>query len=150
MRAALVLALVAYLAAPAAARQQTGKRQGPPRKGDSITVRGCLSGSALEAAGLQDDEAIGTLATGLTFRLTGDRKLLKQMRDEFDGKVVDVEGVLKSELPRENQTAAKLGRMRIAIGSPSATPGSPAAEARRSVPVLEVKSFQGSPTGCGR
>lgn len=148
MGAALVLAVV-MAAAPIAA-WQTEKPTGPPKKGDRIEVKGCLSGSALEAAGIRDTDAIGTLAIGLTFRLTGDKKLLKQLRDEFGGKVVDVEGILKSDLPRENAGAGQLGRMRIAIGGPSAAPGSPEAEARRSFPVLEVKSFRGSATSCGR
>jgi hypothetical protein len=86
----------------------------------------------------------------MTFRLTGDKALLKQLRDEHDGKVVEVEGVLKSELPKESVATRKVGRMRITIGTPSANPASQEAETRRSLPVLEVTAFDGSTTSCGR
>jgi hypothetical protein len=148
MRAALVLSLI--LAALPIQAQRTEKKSGPPKKGDAIAVKGCLSGSALEAAGIRDEESVGTLASGLTFRLTGDKKLLKQLRDQYNGKVVEVEGILKSELPRDTATAGQLGRMRIAIGAPSAAPGSLEAENRRSFPVLQVKAFEGSTSACGR
>jgi hypothetical protein len=120
------------------------------KKGDTISVRGCLTGTALEATDLANLDTTGALASGLTFRLTGDKALVKQLRDKHDGKVVDVEGVLKSDLVQDGVTSRKVGKMRITIGSPAATPGRPAAEAQRSLPVLELKSFEGSTTSCGR
>ena len=138
----------------AASLNVAGQKDAPPtssgKKGDKITVRGCLTGTALEATDLGTTDATSVLATGVTFRLTGDKKLLKQLRDEHDGKLVDVEGVLKSDLPNQGIAGRKVGKMRVTIGAPAASPASPEAEARRAVPILEVKSYESAGTRCGR
>jgi hypothetical protein len=120
------------------------------KKGDTISVKGCLTGTALEATEVATADSTGSLASGVTFRLTGDKSLLKQMREKHDGKVVEVEGILKSDLRQDGVQTGKVGKMKITIGSPAAVPGRPAAEAQRSLPVLEVKSFDGSTITCGR
>ena len=148
MRRSFVLAAMVAAVVPLAAAQKEEPRRGTMKKGDPIGVRGCLTGGALEVTDLGTTEAAAGYMTPVTFRLTGDKKLLKQMRDEHDGKLVDVEGVLKSDMPSQNVQSRKLGRMRITIGAPPARPGSPDAEARRSLPVLEVKAFNGSTTSC--
>jgi hypothetical protein len=149
MRPAFVLCLFLTAASLTAAVQKEKPSTGP-KKGDAIAVRGCLTGTALEATDLRSVDVTSALASGVTFRLTGDKNLLKRLRDEHDGKVVDVEGLLKSDLPNENVQTRKVGKMRITIGSPAANPASPAAEAQRSLPVLEVKSYDGSATSCRR
>ena len=121
-----------------------------PRKGDTVVVRGCLTGQALEATDLSWADATGLLSSGTTFRLTGDKSRLKQLRDEHDGKVVEVEGVLKSELPKESAATRTVGKVRITIGTPSTPATSREDEARRSLPVLEVKSYEGGTVTCGR
>jgi hypothetical protein len=145
-----VVVAVLFLAHAAPASQKEERPSRPPKKGDAIVVRGCLTGQALEATELGRTDSTGALSNGLTFRLTGDKNLLKQMREEADGKVVDVEGILRSELPSQSVATRKVGRMRITIGSPAASPNSQEAETRRSLPVLEVRSFNGSTTSCGR
>jgi hypothetical protein len=145
---AVCLAVLATLSVAAIGQRE--KPSGPPKKGDLISVRGCLTGGALEATDLGSVDATRGLSSAVTFRLTGDSSLLKKMRDEADGKVVDVQGRLKSDLPQENVQSRKVGKVRITIGSPATTPGSLAAEGKRSLPVLEVTSFEGSTTGCGR
>ena len=130
------------------ARQETPAKA--PRKGDSIVVRGCLTGTALEATDLGSVDATGGLSSGVTFRLTGDKDLLKQLRDEHDGKVVEVGGQLKSDLPKESVATRKVGKMRIVIGTPATNPVSQEAETKRSFPVLEVKSYGGGTVSCGR
>jgi hypothetical protein len=103
-----------------------------------------LRGGALEATESEALDATGLLAGGLTFRLTGDKSLLKQLREKHDGKVVEVRGVLKSDLPHPSGGSQSLGKMRIRIGAPTPSPNSPDAESRRVLPVLEVKSFDGA------
>lgn len=121
-----------------------------PQKGDVIVVRGCLKGNSLEAAELKSAEGSELPSNGMTFRLTGEKALLKQLKEEHDARVVSVEGVLKSDLPKETVTSRRIGGVRIGIGSPETNPGSREAESRRSVPVLQVKSFDGSTIVCGR
>ena len=122
-----------------------------PKKGDTISVHGCLRGGALESTDVEWAEARVPLANGLTFRLTGDKNLLKDLRKSHDAHLVSVTGVLKSDLSQQGlETTAKIGGMRIGIGAPSANPASPDAANRRSVPQLDVKSFEGGATSCAR
>jgi hypothetical protein len=147
-----VIRICALLVAlPSAAAAQEGKDQAKDiKKGDKISVTGCLSGTALEATNLSRTDGSAPFAGGLTFRLTGDKSLLKDLREKHDGKIVDVEGVLKSELTQNTAATRKVGKMHVTIGTPAAVPGRPETETQRSLPVLELKSFEGGPTSCGR
>jgi len=150
MRDAIVLCLFCALTIATGRAQEEKPASKPVQKGDSLSVKGCLDGGALEATEAPALEATGALASGLTFRLTGDKALLKQLRETHNGKLVSVKGVLKSDLPQQEGQSRSVGRMRITIGGASPSPHSPQAEARRSLPVLEVKSFDGGSTSCGR
>lgn len=151
MRCVVLLSVLGLAAAGGAQEREEKTASKPVRKGDSVTVKGCLAGGALEATEAPALEASGVLATGLTFRLTGDKGLLKDLRESHDRRVVTVTGVLKSDLPKEAAQSGKVGRMRITIGGVNASPHSPQAENRRVLPVLEVKSFNGAgATSCGR
>ena len=119
------------------------------KKGDKITVRGCLSGSALDSTDVKGPENTQPVLEPLTFRLTGDKNLLKDLRQKHNNRVVEVTGELKSDLSPGFQTRT-VGRVRIGIGQPDAAPGRPQAESRRAVPVLELKSFEGGSTSCER
>jgi hypothetical protein len=150
LNASVILLMTAGAGAVSHGPEQEPPAAKTPRKGDTIVVKGCLTGQALEATDLGSVDVTGALSSGVTFRLTGDRNLLKQLRDEHDGKVVEVEGLLKSDLPKESAATRKVGKMRIVIGTPAASPISQEAETKRSLPVLEVKSFDGSTVTCGR
>ena len=121
-----------------------------PQKGDSIVVKGCLKGRSLESTetGLLDQEARSM--TALVYRLTGSKDVLKQMRDQHEGSLVEVTGILKSTLPPADEMRTRtFGKTRVKIGVGSANVGMGAdAEANRSLPVLEVKSYEGIPVKC--
>jgi hypothetical protein len=122
----------------------------PTRKGDRIAIYGCLRGSSLEATDLgggSDD--VSPVTQGLTFRLTGDKKLLKEMKEKHEKRLVEVQGVLKSDL-QPSAPEAKVGRVRIGIGTPPTGSMAAADEAKRSVPVVEVTSYTGRDMTCGR
>jgi hypothetical protein len=122
-----------------------------PQKGDTIVVTGCLKGTALESTETAILDAENPIMTALVYRLTGDKATLKQLRKEHDGNVVEVTGILKSALPPADELRGKtFGRTRVRIGIGTSSVGSQAnAEAGRSIPVLEVKSYDGTPTKCG-
>jgi hypothetical protein len=152
---ALVLATLLPVAAVAAQDQPPAAPTKPaagaatPTKGDRIAIYGCLRGSALEATDIGASEDVSPMTQGITFRLTGDKKLLKELKEKHEKKLVEIHGLLKSDLePRYPQT--KLGRVRIGIGSPATGSASAADEAKRSVPVVEVTSFTGRDTSCVR
>ena len=120
-----------------------------PKKGDTITVKGCLRGGAVESTDVDWGESSVPQADGMTFRLTGDKKIVNDLKKKHDAHLVSVTGVLKSDLSQRDATA-KIGNMRIGIGAPPTNPASAEAGNRRALPVLEVKSFEGAETACGR
>ena len=150
MNAGLALALTAALAGGPLQEKGRSDASALPRKGDAVAVKGCLRGGALEFADIQQAEGEGVLASGLTFRLTGGKAVLKELKGRHDGRVVQVRGVLKSDLQPHGGLGATVGRMRITIGAPSPGAGGPEDEARRSLPVVQVTGYEGSETTCGR
>ena len=146
MRHSLVLALLLPVAAVAA---QEKSAAAPSKKGDRIAIYGCLRGSALEATDIGGSDDVSPMTQGMTFRLTGDKKVLKELKEKQEKKLVEIQGVLKSDL-QQRYPETKLGRVRIGIGSPSTGSASAADEAKRAVPVVEVTSFKGSDTSCVR
>jgi hypothetical protein len=120
-----------------------------PGRGDAVLVKGCLNGPTLQSIETSLRDETGHVATPITYQLKGDKKLLKRMRDEHDGKVVEASGILKSDLPRDSAIGGtKVGRTRITFGA-GATPtqhGGPALDS--ALPVLEVKSYESSGARC--
>lgn len=136
--------------APAASAQEKAKPK-VPKKGDDIIVKGCLDGALLTSTetSLASEESPG-LFSPLTYQLKGDRTLIKQLRDEHEGRLVEVTGTLKSTLPIDNAgRGVKIGKTRIFVGSGS-MPGDRMEPGRyEALPVLEVASFRGLATICG-
>ena len=115
------------------AAQEPNSKVKTPAKGDSVVVKGCLMGPTLQSTETVSTDDTGTLSTPLTYQLKGDKKLLKQLRDENDGKLVEVTGILKSVLPQDSAIHGKtMGKTKVTlgIGAPSAQRGAPAAEWR--------------------
>jgi len=155
MRVATLGIAIAFVAA--ATLPLNGRAQEPsshpktPEKGDAIRVRGCLNGPTLESIETVVTDEIGKTAGPMTYQLRGDKDLLKRMRSEHDGKQVEVEGILKSRLPQDDAARSKtVGKTKITfgVGTPTAQSGVP--DTRSSLPVLEVKSYDGAGARCGR
>ena len=145
--AVLWIAVTAILAAQDRSKDPTAL----PRKGDAVVLKGCLRGAALEATDVGAEDSSTPLLSGLTFRLTGKKDLLKAMKQKHDGRLVEVRGTLKSDLQAQAGYGANVGGMRITIGGPTAGPaGGREAETRKALPVVDVSDFEGSGTGCGR
>ena len=82
------------------------------------------------------------LAGGLTFQTWQ----LKELKDKHDRMVVQVKGVLRSELSQSG-IGTTVGRTRITIG---ADPRNPTQGAEQPLPVLEAKSFEATTVNCGK
>ena len=149
MRAALLL--VPLLTVPAVAQDQRGKT---PKSGDSIVVTGCLRGGMVESTemGFASEEADNRLPAAHTFQLKGKKDLLKDLREKFDGHVVTITGVLKSRLTESSGLGTQVGNTRIVVGGETSTRsvGGGMSGGAEALPVLEAKSFEGSPTTCRR
>lgn len=125
----------------------------PPKKGDMIIVRGCLRGSSVESADMMIPDAEGEARVddqmpALTYRLQGKKDLLKALKDKHDRKVVEVKGILRSELSGSG-IGKTVGRTRITIGVDPRTGSSPYSN-DQAIPVLEAQSFEGTTITCGR
>jgi hypothetical protein len=120
-----------------------------PKKGDTVIVRGCLRGNSVEQADLMLEESEGEIRRNeqvpvLTYRLEGDKSVLKALKDKHDRMVVQVKGVLRSELSR-SAMGTDVGRTRITIG---ADPRNPTPGADQALPVLDTRSFEPTTVSC--
>lgn len=149
MRIVPPIAAILLLAVPLSAQQTMPQK--PPKKGDTVSVRGCLRGNALEQAELRIEDAEGDTSRNdqvplLTYRLQGDKKILKELKDKHDRMVVQVKGILRSELSGTG-IGTTVGRTRITMGS---DPRNPTRGAEDQLPVLDAKSFEATTVGCGK
>ena len=146
LRAALLLFCSCTVALVAQASAQK-----LPKKGDAVIVRGCLRGSSVEQADLLTEDSEGDARENdqvppLTYRLQGDKSVLKELKDKHDRKVVQVKGILRSELSRSG-IGTDVGRTRITIG---ADPRNPTRGSEQPMPVLDAMSFEGTTVTCGK
>jgi hypothetical protein len=124
-----------------------------PKKGDVLVIRGCLRGSAVESAETMTVDAEGSQRVEdqiptLTYRLQGKKDLLKELKDKHDRMVVEVTGILRSNLSGSG-IGKDVGRTRISIGVDPRTGRSPHG-AGQAIPVLEATKFEGSTVSCAR
>jgi len=148
-----VIVVVVYVGASAGAQQPAdpSAKEKVPAKGDAIVVKGCLDGPTVQSIDTSMADESGHLATPFTFQLKGDKKLLQQLRDEHNGKVVEVKGILKSNLPQDSAISGKtVGKTRITFGVPPSSTQGAGPDQNRALPVLEVKSYEGSGARCNR
>ncbi len=149
MRSRRVLLAVFLLCSVAlAARQPPAQKPAAPKSGDTVVVKGCLNAGMLESTEIAVADKGDPVPAGHTFQLKGKKDLLKQLRAEHDGHVVEITGVLKSQLMDGSQRGTRIGNTRIIVGAESSTRG-PAAPPE-ALPVLEAKSFEGSTISCRR
>lgn len=152
MRKPLFTCCVITMAAAMAASAQTDKPK-LPKKGDTVVIKGCLRGSAVEAAELMRVDAEGEVRSEdqvpiLTYRLQGKKDLLKELKDKHDRTVVQVKGILRSELSGSG-FGRDVGRTRISIGVDPRSSQSPHAT-DQAIPVVEASSFEATTVSCGR
>jgi hypothetical protein len=131
--------------------QESAANNKRPDKGDEVVARGCLTGPTLQSVETVGTDDTGRVSEPLTYQLKGNRKLLTRLREEHEGNVVSITGVLRSTLPHDGALAGTTaGRTRITfgLGTPSAQKGAPAPQP--ALPVLDVRSYESAGTPCGR
>ena len=140
--------LVFLLAAVSLQEKPAEPSQGPKR-GDTIVVRGCVTGGTVETSETEVRDSSGKYSGIVTYRLTGDKKALKRIKTEHDGHVDILTGVLKSDLPHQNTARGKrIGNTRITIGvgeQPRTDPAAP-----QYMPALQVKDIEHTGETCRR
>ncbi len=126
-------------------------RRNRRRKATRSSFEAVSAGSAVEQADLLIEDAEGDTkqndqVPALTYRLQGDKSVVKELKDKHDRMVVQVKGILRSELSQSG-IGTTVGRTRITIG---ADPRNPTHGAEQPLPVLEAKSFEATTVSCGK
>ena len=141
---ALTLALVLTALA---VQDKTSDQSRMPKRGDTVVVRGCIAGSTIESRETEVSDSTGKYSAFVTYRLTGDKKTLKQIKDDHEGHSDVITGRLKSDLPNANTPRGKrIGNTRITIGvgeQPRTNPREP-----QYMPALEVKEIDHTGVTC--
>jgi hypothetical protein len=153
MRALLVLVVSALsMTSVSLTGLQDGADEKPrvPKRGDTIVAKGCLRGSMLESTELGLADGQDRAPAGHTFQIKGKKDLLKRLRERHDGHVVEITGLLKSNLTDASQRGTRVGNTRIVIGVESTSRGAAVPGTMEALPVLEAKSFVGSEASCRR
>jgi hypothetical protein len=146
LAALFVLPLAApALAASVTALTLTSTPDDPkPKKGDTVVVRGCLGGGVLETLDVVTKDGKARAVAALTFRLTGDKKLLKTIKEEHTNHSDSITGVLKTDLPETGKSfGTTIGNTSVGIGMVN-----PHGATDRPLPVLEVKEFEHTGVTC--
>ena len=147
MRTAL---LVLLLASPLLQDQPKGKKDAdkPPQRGDTIVASGCVDGATFETSDTTGREKGNRYTELLTFRLTGDKKTLEEIRKEHSGHVDTITGELRTDLPRNHPRGKTIGRTRIVVGVGSGRNGMGIEPAPPPMPVLRVTAFEHTGSRC--
>ena len=138
----LTALLFVALVVPAGMGQEKSESEvKPPKPGDTVVARGCLSGGTLdtsEVTGRDKKDNETRYSEFVTFRLTGDRKVLQEIRRDHSGHADVITGELRSDLTRLGMLGKTVGNSRVTIGvgrgmSPEPPPP---------LPVLKVSSIE--------
>ena len=120
------------------------KEAKPPKRGDTVVAKGCLKGGVLESSDLTSGSG-GDYIEMTTYRLTGDKESLAEIRKDHDGHLDVITGELRTDLPKATR-AAKIGNSRISVGVGPSRGMMP--EPLPPMPVLKVKSFEHTGIDC--
>jgi hypothetical protein len=150
-RTALVLFSIASLSAGATlAGDQDGDRKRGLKKGDTITVKGCLQGTLLQSTEITGEDNVPLTLATYSFQLKGKKDLLKDLAAKHHDLVVSVTGELKSTLTDESSFSTKIGGTKVVLGGDPRTREQAMQGTSQALPVLDVKSFEGSTISCKR
>ena len=119
----------------------------PSKKGDTLVIRGCVSGLLLKDLRGQKTDPVSGGETSVVYRLVGEKKLLQIIQKEHQDQVLDVTGVLASNPNVSSTTRSKqMGKARVYVGAGSQETSMPAQSP--SYPILRVTSFEVVRPGC--
>lgn len=138
---------IAFSVSLSAAQQPEDAALPPSKKGDTLVVRGCVSGSLLKDLRGQKTDPVSGGETAVVYRLAGEKKLLQIIQKEHQNHVLDVTGVLASN-PNVSSTtrSKKMGKARVYVGAGSQDTSMSAQSP--SYPTLRVTSFEFVRPGC--
>ena len=132
-----------------AAQEKPAEPSDIPKRGETVTVRGCIVGGTIESSETEVADSSGKYSGFITYRLTGEKRALKQIKQEHDGHADVLTGVLKSDLPDPNTPRGKrIGNTRITVGIGQQP--HPDVRAPQYMPALQVKEVEHTGVSCRR
>ena len=145
----LVLVAAITLGLNASAQKPESGGIPPSGKGDTMVVRGCVSGSLLKDLRAQKTEPLTGSETAVVYRLAGEKTLLQAIQKEHQDQVLDVTGVLASNPASPSTVRSKtMGKTRVFVGAGAQETSTPAKSP--SYPTLNVTSFEFVRPGCAQ
>ena len=138
--AASILVIAAGISVYAAQKPEDGAMP-PSKKGETLVIRGCVSGSLLKDLRAQKTEPVTGAESAVVYRLTGEKKLLQIIQKEHQDQVLDVTGVLASNTSVSSTTRSKqMGKARVYVGAGHQETSDPAKPP--TYPSLQVTAFE--------
>ena len=118
--------------------QDTPSVAKPPKKGDTVVVRGCITGGVIEAGELSTPDGSYKHLVPYDYRLTGKKDVVKMVKEDHLHHADTVTGVLKTDLPKEPKgITGRIGNTSVGIGL-----GTSQGYTNRPLPVLDVTSIE--------
>jgi hypothetical protein len=138
--------IIALAAAIALVPQDKGSDR-MPKRGDAVIVRGCIDGGTVVSNDIQVRDSSASYAGEVTYRMSGDKKVVNPIKKEHNGHVDVLTGTLKSDLPdAHGSRGTRVGNTRIIIGA--GPQNGPDAQRPPSLPVLVVKEIEHTGVSC--
>ncbi len=116
----------------------------PPKSGDDVVVKGCLANATIDSNDVTGSDKDTRYIEFVTFRLTGDKNVLQEIRKDHVGHADVLRGELRSDLPRPGQAGGMIGNSRVVVGVGRGMAPEPAPP----LPVLKVSSFDHTGINC--
>lgn len=140
----LTALLLIALTVPVLPQEKSSGEIKPPRRGDPVTVKGCVANATIDSNEVAGREKESRYFEFVTFRLTGDKVVLDEIRKEHVGHSDVLHGELRSDLPKPGQAGRIVGNSRVSIGVGRGMQPEPAPP----LPVLKVSSIDHTGVTC--
>ena len=140
----LTAMLLLVMALPAIPQEKSKGEVKPPQSGDDVVVKGCVAGATVDSNEVEGTDKQTRYLEFVTFRLTGDKKLLQEIRKDHAGHADVLHGELRSDLSKSAVPGKTIGNSRITFGVGRGM----APEQAPPLPVLKVSSIDHTGVSC--
>ncbi len=104
-------------------------------------LQGCITGSIISSIQVDEQSSPMALPVGATLRVAGSKEVVRVLKTEHNGHILEMTGKMKGSFGPPTQTTTKaFGKLSVGVGGAQSvgpnTPGVP------SMPSFEVQSFK--------
>jgi hypothetical protein len=139
--AAFATAVLGASVSVAYAGQATDVPKSKPPQPPLQILQGCINGSIISSIQVDEQSSPMELPIGATLRVAGSKEMVRVLKTEHNGHLLELTGKMKGSFGPPTQTTTKaFGKLSVGVGGAQAagpnTPGVP------SMPSFEVRSFK--------